>query len=187
MPEKRENPDGHKPSRPWGRELRFALGFLLVFALLQYGYAALQGSTVEHLVIDVATVEPSAAAIGWLYPEIPVRAEGHRIVSPAGSLSVLNGCEGTESVFLLWAAIAAFPAAGWRRKAMGAAVGTALIYLLNQARIVALFYVLRQDRSLFDLLHGYIAPTVIILLGCLFFLGWAAGGTKRDHGPESPA
>ena len=156
-----------------GMEWRFALIFLLLFFVLQYGYSACQGTIVEHVVLDVATVQPSAAAINLIAPDANAHANGHRIVSPRGSLSVLNGCEGTETLFLLLAAIAAFKAP-WRHKLKGAVIGTIIIYGLNQGRIVALFFAAQQDRKWFDMLHGTIAPTLIIVLSVLFFLWWSS-------------
>ena len=156
-----------------GKELRFALIFLLLFFVLQYGYSACQGTMVEHVVLDLATVRPSAAAINLIAPDANAQAVGHRIVSPHGSLSVRNGCEGTETLFLLLSAIAAFKAP-WRQKLKGAALGTLIVYGLNQVRIVALFFAAQQDRKWFDMLHGTVAPTLIIVLGILFFMWWSS-------------
>jgi len=155
-----------------GNELRFALVFLLVFSLLHFAYQSSPGDMAEHLVIDVATVHPSAALINFIDAGKQAVASGHRIVSPQGSLSILNGCEGTEVLFLLAAAILAFPAS-WENKAKGILMGTCLVYCLNQARIVALFFASQQSRHWFDMLHGYIAPSLIIVLSALYFLWWA--------------
>jgi hypothetical protein len=84
-------------------ELRFALVFLLVFSILQFGYSASRGSFFEWLVIDIATVRASAATINLIAPREQSQAKGHRIVSAQGGLNILNGCEGTESMFLLLA------------------------------------------------------------------------------------
>ena len=162
-----------------GRELRFALVFLLIFFALQYAYSASRGGVVEHLVIDIATVRPSAAIINLVTSGTNAVASGHRIISPQGSLSILNGCEGTETMFLLIAAIIAFTSP-WRHKLKGALMGIIFVYALNQVRIVALFFAVRQNRNWFDLLHGYVAPTIIIVMGCLFFLWWASA----VHGNE---
>jgi exosortase family protein XrtM len=165
-----------------GLELRFALTFLLLFAELQYGYSACQGSIIEHWVLDVATVRPSAAAINFIFPEIKAQALGHKIVSQQGSLSVLNGCEGTETLFMLVAAILAFNTS-WRHKLKGLAMGVVLIYGLNQIRIVALFFAAQQNRKWFELLHGTLAPTLIIVLSVLFFMWWS--NTPANHEPAS--
>ena len=169
-----------------GSELRFALGFLLVFGLLQYAYSTSRGSAVERVIIDIATVRPSVAIINLISPQEQARAAGQRILSPRGGLSVLNGCEGTESIFLLLAAILSF-AAPWRHKLTGAVLGTLLIYLLNQVRIVSLYFAAHTNRRWFDLLHGYVAPTLIIVLGCLFFLWWANREGAACNEPTQPA
>jgi exosortase family protein XrtM len=101
-----------------------------------------------------------------------VIAEGHRLVSPWARLNVLNGCEGTETLLLLVAAFLVFPAR-LRHKLQGLLGGSLLIYTLNQTRIVGLYYALRHDRDSFQLLHGVLAPTLIILAASLFFLVWA--------------
>ncbi len=163
-----------------GMEWRFALIFLLLFFVLQYGYSACQGTIIERVVLDLATVRPSTAAINLISPNANAQASGHRIVSPRGSLSVLNGCEGTETLFLLLAAIAAFKAP-WRHKLKGAVIGTIIIYGLNQGRIVALFFAAQQDRKWFDMLHGTIAPTLIIVLSVLFFLWWSSESSVSEQ------
>ena len=163
-------------------ELRFALVFLLVFSILQFGYSASRGSFFEWLVIDVVTVRPSAAVINLIAPRELAQANGHRIVSAQGGLNILNGCEGTESMFLLLAAIVAFTAP-WLHKLKGILVGITLVYLLNQVRIIVLYFVAHHDKHWFDLLHGYIAPTLIIVLTCVFFLWWAGNSAAVNVEP----
>jgi exosortase family protein XrtM len=168
------------------KELRFALIFLLLFFVMQFAYSASRGSLAEHLVIDFATVQPSVAAINLIAPDAGAQAKGNRIVSPHGSLSVLNGCEGTETVFLLLAAIIAFKAPGLH-KLKGAALGTLVVYALNQGRIIALFFAAQNDRKWFDLLHGFVAPTLIIVLSVLFFLWWTSDNASGDNEQKSAA
>jgi exosortase family protein XrtM len=158
--------------------LRFAIAFLALFLAFQGLYALAKDTAAERLLIDELTVAPSAALIGWLSPELAPRAEGHRIVAEGTRLSVLNGCEGTESILLLLAAVLAYPAS-WRWKLVGALTGTLLVYLLNQGRVVGLFYALRHDRELFAMLHGVVAPLLIVLLGALFFLWWTSPTGRR--------
>ena len=167
-----------------GMELRFVLLFLLIFFVLQYAYSASRGSMIEHFIIDIATVRPSAAIINLIAPDTNAKASGHRIISPQGSLSILNGCEGTETMFLLIAAIITFTAP-WKQKLKGVLMGIIFVYALNQVRIFALFFAAQQNRKWFDLLHGYIAPTLIIVLGCLFFLWWASSANSNE--PTNPA
>ena len=166
------------------KELRFALLFMLVFCMLQYAYATGREGWLEHMVIDIATVYPSAAAINLIDPGVHAIASAHRILSPQGSISVLNGCEGTETLFLLIAAVVAFRAP-ITSKLNGLLLGTILVYGLNQLRIIALFFAAQENRKWFDMLHGYIAPGLIILLSSLFFLWWT--GTVASDESAHPA
>jgi exosortase family protein XrtM len=144
------------------------LVFLLLFFMLQTGFQGTRGTAVESLAIDTATVQPAAWLIRQFAGPLPVIAQGHRIVSPGIRLSVLNGCEGFEGIFLIVAAILAFPA-GWKPKLLGIVAGCLLMYGLNQFRIALLFYTLRLNPTWFNPLHGIIGPTFIIIVGCLFF------------------
>jgi exosortase family protein XrtM len=150
----------------------FVLLFLAGFFALQSTYSHGRDAAFDRFFIHTLTVKPSVWLINAMTPDENVVAQAHRLVSPFAKLSVLNGCEGVEAAFLLLAAIMAF-AAPWRLKVTGAALGIALVYALNQVRIVALYYAWRYDRDGFNTLHGVIGPTLIIIAACLFFLWWA--------------
>lgn len=167
-------------------DVRFAILFLALFVVFQFSYSQARGTVVERVAIDHATVFPSAALINLLTPSEQVRAEGHRLVSERARLSVLNGCEGTEALLLLCAAILPFRAP-WKQKLFGILLGGALVYAINQARIVSLYYALRYDKGLFDAIHGYIGPTLIVILACLFFLWWVRRIGNHADNPAQPA
>jgi exosortase family protein XrtM len=126
---------------------------------------------VERLWIHDLTVGSATALIHLLTPEVKAVAEGSRIVAPGGGLNILLGCEGTDVVFMLAAAFAVFPmAARWRLSGM--ACGLLWVFVLNQLRIVALFYAFRSNQGLFDLIHATIAPLLVVVLVALFFYAW---------------
>ena len=158
--------------------LRLVLLFAVIFFVLHWSYQKARGTAIERAIIDTATVKPSVFVINQLRPGEQVRAQGYRLVSPYIKLSVLNGCEGTESLFLIIAAIAAFRSS-WRHKMIGFCLGMTLIYLANQIRIITLYFSLRYDRGWFELLHGYIGPTLIIALGCMFYLWWTKWSSSQ--------
>ncbi len=165
--------------------LRWSIGRTLLFLglsfALQLTYQLGRDGALVRWWIDRATVAPSAVVISWLTPDERVVAHGHQLVSPHTRLSVLNGCEGTDVILLLVAAMFAF-GTSWRRKLLGVVVGGLLVYLVNQVRIVALYYSLRFDRSLFEALHGYIAPIVLVAASGLFVLVWVSHAEPRRVG-----
>lgn len=159
------------PPRPPRRLWLTAVFFLGSFMLLQWAWSEARGTWVERLVIDQMTVKTAAWLIDTLDPAIGVQAVGSRLKAAGGGLNILNGCEGTEVAFLLACAMLVAPMA-WRARLLGLAVGCLLVFVLNQGRVLALFYAFRADRTLFDALHGIIAPLLLILAASAFFLAW---------------
>lgn len=146
-----------------------AARFLLVLVVLQFAWSQARGTALERAVIDHATVGTAVGLIRMLDPQLPVVAQGARISAPGGGVNVLNGCEGTEVLFLLLAALVAAPLS-LRARALGVLLGTVWVFALNQLRVVALFFSFRSDRALFDQLHGLVAPLLLIVLVLAFFV-----------------
>lgn len=158
---------------------RISVIFLLLFFSLQYAWEMSRGTWLEHAVIDQATVIPSAWAIDTVWPNQHVEAQGNRLVSPQARLNILAGCEGLESLFLLVAAFLAYPFT-WQQRATGIAIGTLLIYVLNQVRIVILWHASIHDRGLFGLLHGTVLPLVLVATCLIFFLAFLSHHGHRE-------
>lgn len=154
-----------RASYPFGLSLAIFLG---VFFALQWFWDAARDTWIERLIIHEVTVKPAVALIDLFTPEIDARPAGASIKAPGGGLNILNGCEGTEIMFLLVAAFAAVRLS-WRRRLTGLALGLGLVFLLNQARILALFYAFRDARPLFDPLHTTVLPAVLIAAVALYF------------------
>ncbi len=157
--------------------------FIGVFMLLQAAWEAARGSWIERLWVNELTVRSAAWLINGLTPQANASPQGTRIVAPGGGLNVLFGCEGTDVVFMLTAALVVF-ALPWRSRLLGLAAGLLWVFVLNQWRIVALFYSFRTDRELFDLLHTTAAPLLMIVLTGLFFHLWlrhSAAGAPPDE------
>lgn len=144
-----------------------ALIFVGVFILLQWGWREARDSWLERLVIHEVTVKPAAVLVRLISPDVPAIAAGASIKAPGGGLNILNGCEGTEVMFLLAAAFAAVRLR-LKEKVVGLALGLVLVFVLNQGRILALFYAYRADRGLFDVLHTLILPALLIALATLY-------------------
>lgn len=145
--------------------------FVLVAAALQALWSAAHGSAVERAVIDNATVRTCAALINAISPDVAAQAVDSRIHAAGGGINVLNGCEGTEVLFLLVAAQLAYPAT-WRQRAAGMLIGTAAVFALNQLRLLILFYGLHTHRDWFSALHGLITPLALVLCTLLIFVAW---------------
>jgi exosortase/archaeosortase family protein len=158
---------GEARARRWN-PLRMVAVFAVVFFSLQWGWEACRGTALERALIDTATVAPAAWSISHLWPGYGVTAQSNSIVSPAGKINVLNGCEGLELMFLLAAAFLAYPMS-WRQRTTGIALGFLLAYVANQVRLTALWYAYVHDRDLFGLLHGIVAPLILVAVCLVYF------------------
>jgi len=155
-----------------------AVAFLSLFALLQLGWQSLRGTAVERLIIHGCTVEPAAHLVNWLTPSVHARAVDFSLRAAGGSLNILNGCDGTEALFLLSAALAVAPIS-LRQRVTGLLIGMAVVFLVNQARIVLLFYAYRASHQWFDSLHATITPIGVVLLVSAYFYVWLVYSSRR--------
>ncbi|HTY93529.1 MAG TPA: archaeosortase/exosortase family protein [Steroidobacteraceae bacterium] len=103
-----------------------------------------------------------------LTPSVHAVADGHTVRSRMGSLNIINGCDGTEALFLLTAAFVA-ARLPWRVRLGGFLLGIPVVFVVNEMRILALFYANLDDRAPFDFLHGTATPIAVILLIAGYF------------------
>jgi exosortase family protein XrtM len=155
-----------------------AVLFLAIFGALDYGYYLTRGTVVEHLLIDTLTVRPAAAVINAVVPAAAAMANGSSLLTSFGRINIKEGCEGSEGMFLLIAAILPFPAR-WLSKLIGVCAGVFLMYAMNQLRLLGLVASLHWHRAWFESLHGLIAPTCIVAAGCIFFFAWVSAVAPR--------
>ena len=154
---------------------------MAVFFALHQAFAAAGGTAPERWIIEQATVRAGVEVLNLLWPSLDVQAIGPRLVSAQARLNVHNGCEGTDVLFLLIAGVVVAPV-NLRWRLFGLAAGLPWVFVLNQARLIALFHALRHDTALFSLLHGTVAPLLLVAAVGLFFAWWLnrAPGTGPD-------
>jgi exosortase/archaeosortase family protein len=153
------------------------LAFLALFTALTLAWTSRAAAPLQAWVIERLTVQPAAWLFGRFDAGRGVEAAGARLTSPGGNVQVLPGCEGADLAFLLVSAML-FAPLPWRSRLLGLAVGAGLVFVLNQARVIALVLAASHDRALFDLLHGTVLPLVLVAAVGAFFLGWLSRGTE---------
>lgn len=136
---------------------------------MQWAWTGCRGTVVERTVIESATVRTGVALINLFTPEVRARAVGASIVAQGGGINVRSGCEGTELLFPLLSGIMVVRLS-WKLRAVGVLAGALLVFILNQARLLALFYSFRADPVLFGQIHGVLGPLVLVLVLIAFFL-----------------
>lgn len=93
----------------------------------------------------------------------------------AGSfeVDVSPACSGAVPLSIYFAAVFAYPAS-WRARAIGAALGFAVIHGVNLVRVVALFLVGLYYQELFHDTHVYVAQALVICVAVAVWMYWAA-------------
>ncbi len=120
-------------------------------------FAAFRAPSVEtHVVLPLLEIQQRLAA--W-----------YGATSPRW-VSVSVECSGTDVLALLIGAILAYPAP-WSTRLRGIAGGVSLVLAVNTARIGTLWGT-ADSPLVFDRLHRYVWPTVLVIVAGGYALGW---------------
>lgn len=162
------------------------LAFIGCYWLLDAGYFQVPDHTLANTVYYHGVTQVCAWLINHLFNGENVSAFQNQLISATGNanLQVVRGCDGSGALFLLLAAIAAFPARLlW--KLQGWFCGAVFVYAVNLIRISGLYFVVAYRPDWFELIHVYLAPTLIIILVCIFYGWWAT--QAQAYGPSTAA
>jgi len=166
----------------WLLGRRPILRFVVTFAALvvpatvfYYAYLKETGAYRSYLCLNA----DASAAILRLFGT-PARADGIsvRAAEPSFGLTVAQGCDAIQPAILFLCAVLASPVL-FRSKWPGILVGVPLLLLLNQVRIVTLFYIGAYHNDLFEIMHIDVWQALFIALALFFWLTWASWVKKR--------
>lgn len=160
--------------------LGFALRMLAWYGLFHVLYFRLPIPFLHDQLYPTLFGHPSAVLIELMSADEAVTVTANRIASPRAILEIVRGCDGSGVLFLITAAILSFPAS-WKARAWGVGLAAALVYGLNLARLVGLFFIAVYRQSWFLSLHTYFIPTLLILAIALFYLRWISHVAPLPH------
>jgi exosortase H (IPTLxxWG-CTERM-specific) len=125
--------------------------------------------------IEGPLISINADVSRWILTALgtPTLRDGQHLHAAGFSVEVVSGCTGLFVFIILLAAVLAFPAS-WRMKAAGLAWGAALIFVLNQLRIVTLFLAGARAPWLFEDLHLFVWQGAIVVLIAFYWYAWAS-------------
>lgn len=152
-----------------GSRVRLARWLVMWLALYVSGLFAynLSYPHTRNLLIHRLQAVPAAALINWTDPQAGAVAVGEAIVSHKVTIHLMRGCDGFEAWMILFSALIAFPMA-IKKRLIRIGIGSALILALNQARIVSIFHITYMRPDSFELVHGPIWQTIMVLAAVLF-------------------
>ncbi len=154
--------------------------FVACYTLLDYAYFKIPVDLFANVIYYHGMVAICSDLINFFAPLEQVLAKQNHLLSAKADLEIVRGCDGAGALFLVVSAVLVFPS-GLKRKLLGLLLGIGLIYSLNLLRICVLYFVIAYQPSWFQLIHTYVAPTLMVVLGCFYFAWWAFGSTNQSH------
>jgi exosortase H (IPTLxxWG-CTERM-specific) len=155
--------------------LRFVAAFGLLAAMV---YAAMLSSPFQRTVFPMylrLTAQLASPVCNWFGQH--TSATGTVISSDRFSIQIARGCDALEPLTLFAAMVLAFPAP-FRRKIPGILLGTAILALVNLARIVSLFLTGVYFPDAFEPMHLEVWQSAFILLTIILWALWIQWAMK---------
>ena len=167
--------------KSWREGLQILL-FFGIYGVFHTAYFQIPDEVLRDVVYYHGIGVFCSELISLIAPLEQVAAVQNHLKSPLANLEIVRGCDGAGALFLVMAAILAFPTT-IKHKLVGLVLGVSLMYFLNLIRISGLYFVVAYYRDWFQLIHTYLAPTLVIILACLFFAWWSWGSLGTSHEP----
>ena len=162
----------------WFRLMLF-VGF---YVLLDYCYFKIPIDLFVNVIYYHGVVVICADVINMIAPHEQVLPQLNHLLSVNTDLEIVRGCDGAGMLFLVASAILVFPSK-LSQKLKGLVLGIGLIYMVNLWRIILLYFVIAHHSDWFQLIHIYLAPTFMVIVGCTYFAWW--GFNSLDNSNES--
>lgn len=155
------------------RRRRPAVRFVLCFIVLLAGFFGVTSLPWFWSDVFPPYLKLNAVVSAWLLRLLGESAtvSGWTISTPRFALEIQRGCDAIDPIAIFVVGVLAFPS-GWRRKVPGLAVGIAALLLLNQVRIVSLYYVGVHAPGWFEAMHVEVWQPIFIVIAALLWLAW---------------
>jgi len=151
--------------------LRFVVVAAVLYGLMHLAYHKVPDDTLREVIYPNLIGHAAAKVINTITPDRYVRVSDNKIASKKAVLNIVRGCDGSGVWFMLLAAVLGY-GAKFKHTLVGLVLGSLTVYLVNQLRIIGLYYLVEYNRMLFPAVHTYFAPTLIVFIIAAFFLWW---------------
>jgi exosortase H (IPTLxxWG-CTERM-specific) len=167
-------PTGLPGQQGWLRQYRTQIRFIGGFLVSILTFAVVLNFDAVTLHIVGPYTEWIARASGFtlnLFGE-QTSVRGTLLTSPRFSVNIYHGCNAVLATSIYLSAVLAFPSR-WKEKGMGFLVGIPSIQVINLARILSLYYIGIYWPKFFEMAHGYVWQSIVILLSMVVWIFWA--------------
>ncbi len=150
---------------------KYLLIFMGIYCGLQLLYFMIPDNILKDKIYYFGIVTICTEVINFIAPQEQVFPSSNLIRSAKINLEIVRGCDGAGVMFLMMASILAF-STSIRHKLFGLLAGLILVFIVNQLRVILLYFIAAHKEEWFLMVHTYLAPTFIILVCCIFFAWW---------------
>ncbi len=152
--------------------------FLLSFAAFHALWEGVRPGALGRAWIEGGLVPASAQVLRWVQPQWQVQAQGRKLRSPTGGVTVQRGCEGMEFVALGWAALltAGYSRQALRQPALAWLTITAGVILLAVLRLASLMWCRVAQPESLAMWHGLLSPLLMVLGTAALCAPWLRRG-----------
>jgi exosortase H (IPTLxxWG-CTERM-specific) len=150
---------------------RFGLLFFVILVVL---FAAELTPPAQRWFVEPWTAGVAVASTSLIRlfdPAVVVNGPTIASASNGFAVTILAGCNGVEAMIVLLAGMLAYPAP-WKHRIAGLVAGTVAIQALNLVRIASLFYIGQWNREVFEWVHLYVWPVLIMIDALVVWLVW---------------
>ena len=171
-------------SQSWTFPEGTALGFVVVFSLLAcillglYYFPYENGTSVRACIEAYLHGYTAVAGAVLSVFDHSVQVRGHDIIGRY-SLRIVRTCDAMDVKILYVSAVFAWPAA-WERRVAAAVLGVTSLFVVNVARICALYYVGVLAPAYFKFAHHELLPAFVLVVAVGAFIMFTASANRAS-------
>ena len=103
---------------------------------------------------------------------------GTNLSSRDFGINIVDGCNGVFATAILLSGIVAYPSR-IKAKMIGILIGIPAIFIINQLRVISLFYLGRSHPTVFEEVHVYVWQPIIIIFAIFVWDFWARNFVQK--------
>jgi exosortase H (IPTLxxWG-CTERM-specific) len=144
----------------------------LLFGLYTFGFFVLLYGFDRQIVDPFTRWIAQLTRLALTLAGVQAWTMGKVVATPTFSVAIQNNCNAIYETALYVAAVLSYPAT-WRQRALGALIGSAVLYVVNLIRVLSLIYIGSHFRQYFDASHIYVWQALFIAFALGTWIYWA--------------
>lgn len=152
----------------------------LIFGVVVFCFSLL----LNYVPFDKKITQPFTTFIAFFSSKIlnlfgtGTSVSGTHLSSKDFGINIAGGCNGVFATAILLAGVIAYPSR-IREKFVGILIGIPAIFIINQLRVISLFYLGRSHPTVFEEVHVYVWQPIIIVFAIFVWDFWARNFVQK--------